>query len=420
MTDTPDTSCVVVTGVADGDVGELAAGLAEHGIVVVAAAAEVKGAAEAFASADLDVVLHCMCAIPEEGADTYLELLRGEIADIRRHTAAPVILLAEEDHPGLVDTANQAGVDDVIVWPALTSLAFAVAKAKRLRPVEAPAAPAEHVSAGSTRPVYTVFSPKGGTGKTVLSTNLAATLATRRKERVLLVDLDLQFGDAAIMLGIDPKRTMADLVIDGGELDAGKLAGYVTRHPVGFDILAAPLKPEQAELVTESLVKRILEVAVQAYDTVVVDTSPFFYGPMIALLDHTDELLVVSSPDVPTLKNVRLSLQTLSRLGFPAEKTSVVLSRARDGVGITRTDVEEALGTPVRFEIPDDVVVATSVNRGTPPVVLHADSGFAVAIRAIEAELRGEPTASASHPSTSRASRMRRLTVPRRLLERRA
>ena len=162
-----------------------------------------------------------------------------------------------------------------------------------------------------------MFSPKGGTGKTVVATNLACALAKLEAKKTLLVDLDLQFGDAAIMLGVEPEKTIFDLVVAPGELDSEKLAGYVTHHPCGLEILPAPLRPEDAELVTEAKLARLLEVARESYDAIVVDTSPFFHGPMLATLDRTDELFLLCGLDVPTLKNVKLALQTLEMLSFP-------------------------------------------------------------------------------------------------------
>ena len=172
-----------------------------------------------------------------------------------------------------------------------------------------------------------MFSPKGGTGKTVTATNLACAFAKYEKKRTLLIDLDLQFGDAAIMLGLEPEKTIYDLVVAPGELDSEKLAGYTTRHASGVDVLPAPLRPEDAELVTEPKVNRLLEVARGSYDLIVVDTSPFFHGPMLATLDRTDELLVLCGLDVPTLKNVKLAQHTLDLLSFPASRVRFILNR---------------------------------------------------------------------------------------------
>jgi pilus assembly protein CpaE len=265
--------------------------------------------------------------------------------------------------------------------------------------------------------VLTVFSPKGGTGKTVLSTNLAAMLAQRSDKRVLLIDLDLQFGDAAIMLGLDPERTMEDLVQAPGALDTGKLASYTTRHRSGLDVLAAPLRPEDAELVTEAKVLQVLDVARAAYDVVVVDTSPFFYGPMLAVLRQTDEVLMLCGLDVPTLKNVKLSLRTLEMLGFPASRTRIVLNRVSPKVGLTKADVEDVLKAEVAFEIPNDPVVAPAVNSGAVAALSHGESEFAQALATVVDAL--DPSAPAREVPDVQISKRRWLT-PRRVLEGRA
>ena len=266
--------------------------------------------------------------------------------------------------------------------------------------------------------MITVFSPKGGTGKTVMATNLGAYLASKTTKRVLLIDLDLQFGDAAIMLGLDPKRTMHELVQAPGELDPGKLAQYTTHHRSGLDVLAAPMLPEHADLVTEQKVVRLVEVAREAYDIVVIDTSPFFYGPMLALLGPTDQLLLLCGLDVPTLKNVRLSLRTLELLGFPAERTNLILNRVTASVGLTAQDVEDALGIRVAFEVPNDPVVAPAVNRGTVPSLHETDSEFAQALAQIAASLQPTIAAPVSRvPVAERSTPMFRRFVPRRVLE---
>jgi pilus assembly protein CpaE len=235
--------------------------------------------------------------------------------------------------------------------------------------------------------IITVFSPKGGTGKTVTATNLAAAFAKYEKKRALLLDLDLQFGDAAIMVGLEPEKTIYDLVVAPGELDSEKLAGYITKHPCGLDILPAPLRPEDAELVTESKLARLLEVARESYDVIVVDTSPFFHGPMLATLDRTDELLMLCGLDVPTLKNVRLSLQTLELLSFPASRIRFVLNRANSKVGMKKSEVEGALDVKIGFEVPSDRAVPLGVNRGQPPAIADSGSDFGKAIRAVAKSL---------------------------------
>ena len=213
------------------------------------------------------------------------------------------------------------------------------------------------------------------------ATNLACSFAKNEKKRALLIDLDLQFGDAAIMLGVEPEKTIYDLVVAPGELDTEKLAGYTTRHASGLDVLPAPLRPEDAELVTEVKITRLLEVARESYDVIVVDTSPFFHGPMLATLDRTDELIVLCGLDVPTLKNVKLSLHTLDLLSFPANKIRYVLNRANSKVGMKKSEVEQALGVKIDFEVPSDRAVPLAVNRGLPTVLADGGCDFSRAVR---------------------------------------
>lgn len=402
---------VVVTGSFE-DEAELREGLGRlGGIDVLAWSHDVHGATAALASREVDAVLHGTWATHGGDAEGVVSRVRSEVAAIRRYTRAPIVLLVPGASHALAEGAVAAGVADVLVLPQMAeTIEFAIRKAK----ATGRASTAEAPGGGE---VITVFSPKGGTGKTVLATNIAAVLASRSDARVLLIDLDLQFGDAAIMLGVDPERTLSSLVLDPGELDAEKLAGYTIKHRSGLDVLAAPLRPEEAELVGEAKVLALLDVARREYDVVVVDTSPFFYGPMLALLEPTDHLLLLCGLDVPTLKNVRLSLRTLELLGFPRERTNLVLNRVAPKVGVTSEDVARSLELPVRFEIPNDPVVAQAVNRGTPAALLDGSSDFAAAVKNVAAALRAETPVTT--PSNGHASRFR-LFGTRRLLEGRA
>ena len=330
----------------------------------------VAEATAALAGGHLQVVVH---------ATRETELPAGELAAIREQTRAPIVILASGESSALLDDALDADVADVLLLPQLTeNVVFALRKAshagRRLQ------AEGGHGRQGR---IVTVFSPKGGTGKTVTATNLSSAFAKYEKKRTLLLDLDLQFGDAAIMLGLEPEKTIYDLVVAPGELDSEKLAGYVTTHSSGLDILPAPLRPEDAELVTESKLARLLEVARESYDVIVVDTSPFFHGPMLATLDRTDELVMLCGLDVPTLKNVRLSMQTLELLSFPAQRIRFLLNRANSKVGMKKSEVESALDVKIRFEVPSDRAVPLGVNRGQPPVISEAGSDFARAIREV-------------------------------------
>src|ERR687885_759498 len=265
---------VYFTGTCEG-LDKLREALSNHPeLEVVGASAQVSQASSVLAGGHLGCVLH---------ATNSPSLPAAELAAIREQTPAPVIVLASGAHSTLLEEALEADVSDVLLLPQLTeNVVFAIRKASHAgRKLAAQGGHARHGK------IVTVFSPKGGTGKTSISTNLAASLAKHAGKRTLLLDLDLQFGDAAIMLGLEPEKTIYDLVVAPGELDSEKLAGYTTRHTSGLEVLPAPLRPEDAELVTEAKLGRLLEVAREAYDVIVVDTSPFFHGPMLATLDRT-------------------------------------------------------------------------------------------------------------------------------------
>jgi pilus assembly protein CpaE len=370
-----DSIRVYVTGSCEG-LDHLREGLANHPeLDFVGWSEHVAEATAALAGGHLQVVVHATRSTSFPG---------GEVAAIREQTRSPIVILAAGESSVLLEEALDAeGVADVLLLPQLTeNVVFALRKAahagRRL------VADGAHARQGR---IVTVFSPKGGTGKTVTATNLAASFAKYEQKRTLLLDLDLQFGDAAIMLGLEPEKTIYDLVVAPGELDSEKLAGYITKHTCGLDILPAPLRPEDAELVTESKLARLLEVARESYDLIVVDTSPFFHGPMLATLDRTDELLMLCGLDVPTLKNVRLSLQTLELLSFPASRIRFVLNRSNSKVGMKKNEVEGALDVKMSFEVPSDRAVPLGVNRGAPPVLADAGSDFAKAVRHVAKSL---------------------------------
>ena len=289
---------------------------------------------------------------------------REQLAQVREHSDVPIpVVLATSSPSGeLMRWALDAGIADVVTLPAAPeTLLFAIEKAARTAREQAN-------GLGHGR-VITVFSPKGGSGKSVVATNLAAAVASKGRRRTLLVDLDLQFGDSAIMLGLQPRSTVRELIGTPADIDAEKLEVYTEQHSTGLRVLPAPMNPEDAELVGEEAVRGILKVARQVHDIVVVDTAPFFYGPMLATLDLTDRLLVLCNPDVPTLKNVRLALKTLELLSFPEDKLSIVLNRASTSIGLERGDVEAALDRPVDFVLPLDPAVPLAVNQATPAVL---------------------------------------------------
>ncbi|MCB0879183.1 MAG: AAA family ATPase [Thermoleophilia bacterium] len=348
--------------------------LASHrDIELVGTASEPSKAGSKLASTGAQVILHAL-----QRPDT---VPAEEIAKIREHTSAPIILLVTRSTPSLLDEAVALGLNDVMLLPQLTdNLVFTVKKAHSIGSMSGTGGAGQRRSGDSCR-VITLFSPKGGVGKTVLATSMGAMYAKRLKKRTLLIDLDLQFGDAAIMLGADPRSTILDLVMSHGDLDSDKLAGFITHHESGLHLLPAPLRPEDDALVTDDRLASVLTAAKQAYDIILIDTAPNFTSTVLTALDRTDELMLVGSLEATSLKSVKVCLQTLEMLHYPLEKCHVVLNRADTKVGLKKDQVEKALGKAVRFGIPSNKAVPTAINRGVPVVMTDPKADVTRAVR---------------------------------------
>ncbi len=179
------------------------------------------------------------------------------------------------------------------------------------------------------------------------------------------------------MMGVEPEKTIYDLVMTTGELDPEKLAGYVISHHSGVDVVPAPVRPEDAELVAEDRVGRLLDVAKETYDAIVVDTPAFFQATTLATLDRTDRLLLVTTLDIPAVKNVKLTLQTLNLLHYPKERIHLVINHGMSKAELDRKEVEKALDLKAAFEVPGDREVGVAVNRGVPVPMSAPRSGVA-------------------------------------------
>lgn len=229
--------------------------------------------------------------------------------------------------------------------------------------------------------VVTVFSTKGGIGKTTIATNLAVALARKTGQKVGIIDADLQFGDVALFLNLLPQATLYDLVQDIDNLDAKLLEGYMTAYDDQVKVLAAPLRPEQAETVAGSHLASIIQVMRSQFDYIIVDTAPSFNDAMLAILDAADQVLMVSAMDLPTIKNVKLGLEIMESLHYGQDKIKSVLNRADTEGGMNVREVEESLHYPFTATLPSDgKTVIASVNRGVPFVVSNPEAPVAQSI----------------------------------------
>jgi pilus assembly protein CpaE len=238
--------------------------------------------------------------------------------------------------------------------------------------------------------VVTIFSTKGGVGKSVVATNLAAYIASELGKRVVLLDLDLEFGDDAVMLGLRPNRTIYDAVKAYERLDAELLDGFMQRHESGAKVLLAPTQPEHAESITTSRVAGIIELAKELGDIVIIDTPGRLDEIVLTAIDRSDEVLAVATMDLPSIKNTKVSLQKLRQLGYRNGLVKPVLNRADSKVFLEAPEVERAIGSQVLIRIPSDRLVPRSVNRGVPVALDQPKSSVAKSLAELAQHLVAE------------------------------
>jgi pilus assembly protein CpaE len=229
--------------------------------------------------------------------------------------------------------------------------------------------------------VITVFSTKGGVGKTTIASNLAVSLARETKKRVALVDLDLQFGDISIMLNLSVKNTISDLIKEINQLDEDLIEDYLVTHFSGVKVLPAPLKPEYSEYITSSHVEKILNTLRESYHYIIVDTSASFHETVLTSLDMSDSILFVSTLDLPTIKNVKSGLDIMDSLHYSNDKIKIILNKASEQFGIKYKDFEHTLKHPIWAYVPEDSqTVITSANKGFPFVMTRTETKVSKAI----------------------------------------
>lgn len=291
------------------------------------------------------------------------------LADTLRVTkpALGVILVRRSVDTAVLAEALRAGMREVVNESDLNALNEAVVRAYTLHDALTTSG-AEEASGGSNPrgTLITVFSAKGGVGKTTLSTNLAATLADGGKRSVCIVDLDLALGDVSIVMQLFPVHTIADAVGMEDSLDAQAVEGLLTQHSPGLSVLVAPVQPDAKDRIKGELIGRVLRILKERFDVVVVDTPPAFDDVVLQAFDESDLLLLVANLDVPALKSLKITSETLGLLNHPKDRWRLVLNRADMKVGLTPAEVEKTLDLKITSSIPQSNDVPTSINHGKP------------------------------------------------------
>src|SRR3990170_793318 len=263
--------------------------------------------------------------------------------------------------------------------------------------VVAPGDEADSVQPGQHR-VVAVFSPKGGSGRTTIATNLAVSLHKETGAKVCLVDANLQFGDVGVLLNLNPKNRSIIDAVEGGEPDGDIVESVLVHHSTGIRVLLGPPAPEGADLVSATNLRKILDELKARHDYVVVDLPSGLTEHSLGVMDFADQILVVAALEITTIKNVRLFLEIADQLEYDRSKIRLVINRSDTAQGIRISDVEASIQRPVDGTIVSDGRLAVlAVNRGVPFVVSHPEAALSRDVAKLARTIAGAtPTTTAT------------------------
>ena len=350
-------------------------------------ARSIEEASQTVESGDVRMVL----LGPSYGDDAAMEQIRTLH---NQDPALVLMLVADEVTADLLRMGMRAGVSDVIEAPldepkiesAIEQFAHDILKRET-----AVAAPAADTGPRSEKGrIITISSAKGGSGKTVLATNLALLLNRIPDTKVCLVDADLQFGDVCLVLQLEPRFTMVNAAHELHQLDGELLASLLTEHPSGLKVLAAPLEPAFADDITTAGLMQMLDVLRDNFDYVVVDTASMLDELILSLIEKSDDILMLVDMDLPSVKNAKLALETLRLLKFSTANVKLVMNRSNSKAKLDNKEIEGALKMEISAAVPSDAMVAASVNEGRPVVETDPKSKVAKGCVSVAALIAGK------------------------------
>lgn len=301
--------------------------------------------------------------------------------------ALVLMLVADEVTSDLLRRGMRAGVSDVLETPldepkieaAIEQFGHDVLKRQ-----SAAVKPITSVEGAEGR-LVTITSAKGGSGKTVVATNVALLLNRIPDIKVCLVDADLQFGDVCLVLQLEPRFTMVNASHELHHLDAELLDSLLTEHPSGLKVLAAPLEPAFADDITTTGLMQMVDVLLENYDYVVIDTASMLDELILSLFEKSDDILMIVDMDLPSVKNAKLALETMRLLKFSTANVKLVMNRSNAKARLDNKEIENALKMRISAAVPSDAVVAASVNEGRPVVETDPKSKVAKGFESVAA-----------------------------------
>jgi len=307
--------------------------------------------------------------------------------------ASDIIIISEEGTDGLfMRKAMLAGARQVIPKPydpgdliEIVKLVANISEKKKEAMAKLLGAREEEVVASKT---VAIFSTKGGVGKTLLATNLACAIKKLTGKKVCLVDLDLQFGDVAIMMHLQPKNTIAGLareIADTGVCDDEVLANHLLTHEdSGVVVLTAPVRPDEADLVKGTHIDAIVKKLKEKFHYIVIDTPAFLTDSVLTALELSDFIFLLLTMELPTIKDGKLMLEIMQTFGYTDEKVKIIMNREASDTSFKKADIEKALDSEIAATIPSEgIVIMPAVNEGEPFYIRSPDSKASAAINEI-------------------------------------
>jgi len=334
------------------------------------------------------------------GGKTAVELCR-EIRATPAMAAVPVLCVASTDDVEERIGFLEAGADDVIARPfdgreldaRIEALLLRFQRSRDLSPVIS----TDGVLITRAKRTVAVYSPKGGVGTTTVAVNVAVAAARTRPDKVVLVDLDLQFGGVATHLDLEPKQTLVDVVRDETALrEPELLRTYAMRHDSGLHVIAAPMTPEASELITPDHVVHIIGTLLDGYESVVIDAGSMLDERVLSVFELADTIILPVYPEISALKSVHGLLDYLNEAGTIGPKATFVLNNVFAREILKPRDIEAALGTKISTDLPYDAFLyLKAVNEGVPIVLGAPRSAPAERLSRLSASAFGSDVATA-------------------------